>query len=593
MALTEKCTINIDNNPVKSFIGITIDQELGKPDHFILNCNRSALVGENELDTASISSLYSKVGKEITFQLDNIQSGGATKNFFFKGIITDIRANRDGNSNEVLIISGYSPEIILQGEPTRRSFENKTLRQVVEEVLQPYPQDVLSLSSDSQPRDTGVYPYIVQYDESNYNYIARLGTTFSEWFYYDGRKLVFGVPKNSPATELTHGINLSEVVVVSLIKPAKFHSGYHDYLQDKDISADSTDISIDENLTTQSRSLLSASANRFRESGYWNYYNSYSLQPDPINQVFKIREQNTASGSYRILGTTSEPLALGSNVHVYGRTKQKSKDDDLGEFQVNSCRHNFTSDLNYFSEFQASPGVLPIGPSSAEFNIKTFPESAVVTDNNDPEHLGRVKVRTSWQDNDHTTPWARIVAPHSGDSRGHYFIPEVGDEVLVDYEHGDPQKPIVIGSFYSTNHGPEQAWVTDKNDIKKIRTRSGHTVEFDDTSGSEKLSIYNGAGSSAGSNSNIISLTLNPVKITIESQGDIELKGKNIKLDAQGSLELHAASGVSIKTDSGDASLEGSQVSVKADASVKVSGATAEIDGTGQVKIQGAIVQIN
>jgi uncharacterized protein involved in type VI secretion and phage assembly len=191
------------------------------------------------------------------------------------------------------------------------------------------------------------------------------------------------------------------------------------------------------------------------------------------------------------------------------------------------------------------------------------------------------------------TPWARVINPHSGDARGYFFVPEIGDEVLIDYEHGDPQRPVVIGALYSANHGPEQSWVTSNNDIKKIRTRSGHTLEFDDTSGSEKLVIYNGSGSSAGSNNNKIILSLNPDKITIESQGDIELKGNNIKLDAQGSIDLHAVSGMTIKTDSGNASLEGTQVSLKADTAFKAEGVTAEINGTGVTKIQGGIVQIN
>ena len=321
----------------------------------------------------------------------------------YKGIISEIQATRDTDATEAIYITGYSPEIFLQGNPTRRSFENKTLKQVVEEVLLPYPQDILSLSSDAQPRDSNVYPYIVQYDETNYDFLVRLGKTFSEWFFYEGRNLVFGTPRNT-TIDLTHGENLSAFHVSSSIQADKFHSKYHDYIQDKDIEADSESINIDQYLTNQASSLLSTSRNRFPDSGYLNYYNSYSLQPDPINHVFELHKQRIAGHLYLVGGTTSEPLTIGNAFQLHGQSGQNNNDDNLGEFQVYFCKHTLTNDLKYSNEFNAIPKVLQIGPTKANPDIRPYPESAIVTDNNDPEQLGRVRVRTNWQDQNQMTP---------------------------------------------------------------------------------------------------------------------------------------------------------------------------------------------
>ena len=586
MAQAESCIIEIGSQKLGSFSSLTIEQFVGHPDSFELNCWRRALIAESDLETESIASVYSKVGSDITFQIQNIQTGGKTKNFFFKGFITEIAAVRDNSMSEGLTIKGFSPEIFLKDLPKRRSFENMTLRQIAEEVLRPYPTDVISLSSEIQTQDTNVYPYIVQYDESNYNFLIRLANTFGEWFYYDGRKLVFGTPRNTKV-ELSHGGNLMQVQVNTAIGPVKFRTSYYDYLEDSDVEADSESVNINSYLNNPANTLFSASGNKYPDPGFLTYRNSYALQPDPVQKSFEIQKQKTALNMFIASGICSEPLMIGSDIQVYGRNRKESNNDDLGEFMTYYTKHTLTNDLTYTNGFDSLPKQLQIGPTSAPPERKIpSPERAVVVDNNDPEQLGRIRVRFGWQESSQMAPWARMLSQHSGDSRGSYFVPETGDEVLVDFEYGDPQKPIILGTLFGKNHAPESAWATSSNDIKKIRTRSGHTIEFDDTSGSESLLIYNGSGSSPDSNNNKIVLSLSPDKITIESQGDIEIKGNNIKLDAQGNLDLHATSGVTVKSDGGSVDVEGTGVTVKGTAS-------AEISSSGSTTVKGSIVQIN
>jgi hypothetical protein len=110
---------------------------------------------------------------------------------------------------------------------------------------------------------------------------------------------------------------------------------------------------------------------------------------------------------------------------------------------------------------------------------------AEVTDNADPENLGRVQVQFAWQKSrNKTTNWIRVRSLDAGSSetvsknRGFVFVPEIGDQVMVDFELGDPCRPYVSGSMFHRNNGKGG---NADNHIKTIVTRSGHTIEFDDS----------------------------------------------------------------------------------------------------------------
>ena len=105
---------------------------------------------------------------------------------------------------------------------------------------------------------------------------------------------------------------------------------------------------------------------------------------------------------------------------------------------------------------------------------------AVVVENKDDSGTGRVKVRYPGHSQPPETYWARVATPMAGKSRGFYVIPEVGDEVIVAFEHGDLRRPYVVGSLW-TAEGQAPATNPDgRNDIRLIRTRKGHTLRFDD-----------------------------------------------------------------------------------------------------------------
>ena len=107
----------------------------------------------------------------------------------------------------------------------------------------------------------------------------------------------------------------------------------------------------------------------------------------------------------------------------------------------------------------------------------------IVTNNKDPEGLGRVKVKLPWMADELESNWARVVTPMAGAQRGIYFLPEVDDEVLVAFEHGSAEHPYVLGALWNGKDKPPESNSDGKNNTRTIRSRSGHVIRLTDTAG--------------------------------------------------------------------------------------------------------------
>lgn len=114
---------------------------------------------------------------------------------------------------------------------------------------------------------------------------------------------------------------------------------------------------------------------------------------------------------------------------------------------------------------------------------------ALVTDNVDPEKLGRVRVKFPTLPDAPDSWWARLAMPMAGRERGWMTIPEVGDEVLVSFVHGDHDNAIVLGSLYNGVDTPPYANEDGENNLRVFQSRSGHRLTFDDTSGDERIEL--------------------------------------------------------------------------------------------------------
>ena len=187
----------------------------------------------------------------------------------------------------------------------------------------------------------------------------------------------------------------------------------------------------------------------------------------------------------------------------------------------------------------------------------------VVTDNEDSDGLGRVRVRLPWHQDSDTSFWARIAVPMAGDQRGTYFLPEIDDEVLVGAEFGDPTHLYVLGGLWNGRNGPPETNSDGNNDVRIIKSRSGHSLKFNDG-----------------------------------QEPEVELKlsdGKRLVLDREGVIVEDAQGNkITIETTSGGITIESAaQLKIKSQMVSIEAGASLELKASGTLTIRGALVQIN
>jgi uncharacterized protein involved in type VI secretion and phage assembly len=181
----------------------------------------------------------------------------------------------------------------------------------------------------------------------------------------------------------------------------------------------------------------------------------------------------------------------------------------------------------------------------------------IVSNNQDPENLGRVRMKFPWLSDDHESDWSRMASPMAGGGRGAYFLPEVEDEVLVAFEHGDVRCPYIVGGMWNGKDAPPSNNSDGKNNIRVIHSRCGHLIRLDDTDGAEKIEIIDKTGSNS---------------VTIESASN------NITITCTGTLKLQADQGIEIT----------SQAGVKITANT-----TLDMEASAETILKGSIVSIN
>jgi len=180
---------------------------------------------------------------------------------------------------------------------------------------------------------------------------------------------------------------------------------------------------------------------------------------------------------------------------------------------------------------------------------------ALVADNQDPKGLGRVKVTYPWRAADDESYWARIAVPMAGPEVGTFFLPEEGDEVLVAFEGGDLEHPYVVGALWNGEREPPEDNADGNNDVRTVRSRSGHELTFDDaddgggitieTSGGHTVTLDDSSGSeelSVADKSGQNSLTFDPNagEVTLKAGGTLTIEAPTIELSGEGSVKIES-----------------------------------------------------
>ena len=283
-----------------------------------------------------------------------------------------------------------------------------------------------------------------------------------------------------------------------------------------------------------------ASMELFREPALQYAHSRVHHMKEMELYVKKKQEAETAESHYVECSTKGVWLSVGSVVKLscsFGKRIGSVADASMGEFLVIDVTHEVGDDRFYGNSFRAIPSVarsLPVrdvGRSVAETQV------ARVIGNADPDGKGRVQVQMNWQTGNMRTGWIRVMTPDGGGSesvstnRGFVFIPEVGDHVLVGFRHGDPNRPYVMGSLFNGRTGKGGG---EDNCCKSISTRSGHTLELDDSPSSLGITIKDIRG-------NYMHIDSYHNDLFIEANHDITISAKNnVTINAGETITLNA-----------------------------------------------------
>jgi uncharacterized protein involved in type VI secretion and phage assembly len=180
--------------------------------------------------------------------------------------------------------------------------------------------------------------------------------------------------------------------------------------------------------------------------------------------------------------------------------------------------------------------------------------SGIVSSNTDPDQLGRVKLRLPWRSDEFETDWARVMAPMAGKDRGAYFLPEVGDEVLVAFDGDDIRYPYVLGGLWSKTDTVPEKNVDGKNAIRLIKTPGGHLIKFVDLENEDVLLIQlrdgkkveiKNDGIQIDDGVNKIILDAKGGTVSIEAKASLTLKAPKIAIEAGNTLDIKGGQSLS------------------------------------------------
>ena len=520
-------TVSIDGEN-RNYTRISLVQKFGQHHYFDIEVLCSPLVKENVWHHER-EEMIAMQGKTVVIRMKHEFSGDES---IFKGIITSIGMDGDKGVSGTLHYRGYSTTILLESGRTMDSFTDATLGEIVSEVVEKYGNGI---SIVNNPAFKSRIPYVQMQEESAYEFLRRLAWQYGEWFYYNGQVLYFGNPYKEKDENLVYDIDMDSMHFSSCVTP--FHFSRHDYLSDSHMDMFGDDSEAVRGINTYLANAMKTSEGMYR-SQTTMYSHTAAGHPLDIEHFTAVEKgRNVASLIWMTGNTKTCRVRIGEPV-VVQIPPNMCKRRDMGRYRIVELTHRIEVSGGYANSFKGIPASMEYIPTEDMRMPVAHAMLAEVTDNADPENLGRVQVQFAWQKSrNKTTNWIRVRSLDAGSSetvsknRGFVFVPEIGDQVMVDFELGDPCRPYVSGSMFHKNNG--EGGNAD-NHIKTIVTRSGHTLEFnDDKNGDWGITLKD-------ANKNIIHINSKEQTIEITAPKTISLNAENIRLNAKEDINIVA-----------------------------------------------------
>lgn len=604
--------VEIGEIKITHYTSISLSQHFNDHHQFSIRINHDVLESQTSF---SLQHAQQLVGQFAIIRFTRFDGVNSTANEF-RGVVYEIVMEQSNSFTGDLVLHGFSPTIALEAGPNFTSFYHKKLGSVVQQLTKPL--DALECSTSINVSHLQEIAYTCQYRESTFHYLKRLSSTYSEWFFYDGKALHFGKPASLKDINLVYGEDVTSVQFKLKMVPSSFRLFSYHSRNDQVFTADAAKQA--EGLSPGARTVETAANNLFTStmitSSGQRVDNKQALKSYTDKQKFRL-----SAGMEVLTGTSSNPsVAIGviASLQISKLQDGVFIKDDHGKFLITAVEHHVGVNGRYHNTFEALPEAVEVVP--VENVVEPVGESqvAVVRDNNDPESSGRVRVQMLWQQDGELTDWIRVMTPDAGSgadgakNRGFVFIPEVGDQVIVAFRYNDPDRPFVLGSLF---HGKTGGGGGSANNEKSLTALSGSVISMKGdavnvTDAKGNTAHWDGKGNISITSSESISLNCGESAIVLKKDGTIEITGGKsvqiegtgksvtilsdqlVKLDSGSKIEISGTDSAVLRSNS-KVSVESNVANIKGDTNLKIESQVVVVKGNAMTNVNGGILNLN
>ncbi|AFY44265.1 Rhs element Vgr protein [Nostoc sp. PCC 7107] len=644
--------LQIDGTPASAdllndILQITVEESLHLPGMFTLVIRNDYFPGLTTEETWKHQSLFA-IGKKIKIGFvasttQNVDFETAEQGYVLEGEITAIETEFTSGSQAPIVIRGYDVSHRLHRGRYNRSFQNVTDSDVVTQII-----GEAGIISGTVTSTTIVHDYVFQENQTNMEFLRERAARLGFELYVQDSKLNFRQPAQDQSLSLKwlEDIHSFRVRVSSAEQVSSVEVRGWDYTTKKPIVSTA---STEQVITTTDNGKGSSSSTKFSISPKMIVVDQPVFS---VNEAAKIAQAlcNELGGEFVAADAKGE-----GNPEI--RPGKVIKLTDMGSYSgsyyVTETRHLF-QERKFVTEFSVRG--LRSGDLLATISPQTHLQPGqtmlvgVVSNNKDPKGWGRVRVKFPTLTEEHESNWARVVSVGAGPGRGFDCLPEVNDEVLVAFEHGDIHRPYVIGGVWNGTDAPpekvDDTVVTGKVRLRTFKTRVGHKLQFveEDKSNTKKgaylqtvdghnlrmndsekfaeLETTGGHKFRCDDSNKTISLTSTgditvksgttgtakkisvnggeiavtaTQKITLTVGGtSIELTPSGITMRTTGTVSIQSGSSISVQAGGSLSANAGGAISANSGSSVSVNaGAAVSINGAASVGILGGIIRLN
>ena len=591
---------NISPDLERDLAEIDVENNLYIPDSFTLRFHLSSL--DDRLFDMPDSDLvnYLSQGSEVVIY----ESYGGESNIIMDGEVTSVGlefSDLAPAGQLMAVVQGYDRSHRLHRGRNTMTYNQMSYSDIVAKVAR-----TANLQVDADAT-SGVPEYVIQSNQTDWEFLWQLANRVGYRLYVVGKTLYFKScdVAPSPIAELQWGIDLAQFRYRSSLA-----------FQDGSVIVRGWDPANKQAIVGQATSGSGMPSTQDSEPGAGRAESAFGaskllLADRPVRDQAEAQQM-----AQSLMNAITGDFVQAEGVTNHGFSKiipgQCIDIKDIGirsgVYFVTSTSHRYTSHEGYTTRFVVGGGRTRTmteyfnggGGNSGLSRIQGV-VIGQVTNNNDPEGLSRVKVEFPWLDEQVESDWARVVAPGAGPERGMHWLPEVDDEVLIAFEHGDIHRPCVLGGLWSKPDAPPVNNADVAGDNGKVNQRSlvsseGLNLTISDEPGSLAIAMADKDGGNSitiRSDDKVIEI-LSGGDINISgAQGTITIEGQEIAIKSTANMTIEAGQKLEI-TAGTDLALKGNMnTSVEAGIQMDVKGTQTVVEGSAMTEVKAPMVKIN